>query len=119
MGTQTLEQLRVELTPRTIGMVIRLARQNQDLSQVRLAEMAGLVQPTISELEKGRAQNSENLDKVARALGLKLSRLIEAAEQIESAKGRGTKGFFATVNALTEALDPIEIGELFREATGQ
>lgn len=116
MTTNVLE--RTELKPETVGIVIRLARQRKGLSQARVAEAAGLTQPMVSEIEKGRAQTLENLGKLAGALEMKLSRLIEAAEQMEAARG-ALKGFFDTTATLAEALDPDEVGALLKEAAGQ
>jgi transcriptional regulator with XRE-family HTH domain len=54
---------------REIGRRLRRRRLEQNLSQQRLAEMAGLNRTTVSELERGAAAGILTLIQLLRALG--------------------------------------------------
>lgn len=63
---------------RAIGLKIRDARYAKDMTQTALAEVAGISQPIISDIELGRYKCSmTNLSKIAKALGLNPSDLID------------------------------------------
>lgn len=51
-----------------IGTFVKKSRQQQNITQAKLAEMAGLNRWTISQLEKGEAVNLSSLIPVLRAL---------------------------------------------------
>ena len=69
---------------RRIGRIIRSNREHRGLSQEALAELADLNRSYIGEIERGSAVPSlDTLQKIADAFGEKLSKLIEAYEQIE------------------------------------
>jgi phage repressor protein C with HTH and peptisase S24 domain len=53
---------------RTTGERVKMRRIELGLSQVRLSQLAGLTQPTISALEKNRAHTSGSLASIAQAL---------------------------------------------------
>ncbi len=60
-----------------IGYVIRLHRNSLGLSQEELAARAGLDRTYISMLERGKkCPTIETADRIARALGTKLSTLL-------------------------------------------
>ena len=52
----------------TVGKRVRIAREGAKLSQGRLAQLVGVTQPTISELENGDGETSL-LPKIARFTG--------------------------------------------------
>lgn len=63
-----------------IGEVLRRERQTQDRTLQDVADAARISMPYLSELERGRKEaSSEILAAAARALGLKLSDLIDRA----------------------------------------
>ena len=63
-----------------IGEVLRYERQAQDRTLQDVADAARISMPYLSELERGRKEaSSEILAATARALGLKLSDLIDRA----------------------------------------
>lgn len=51
----------------TVGVRVKLARKRANLSQLELAKLIGVKQPTISELERGESQSSAYLIKIAEA----------------------------------------------------
>jgi transcriptional regulator with XRE-family HTH domain len=64
------------------GAVVRKRRLNARLSQEKLAEVAGLHPTYISMVERGvRNPTLDVADKIARALDIALSRLIEQAQK--------------------------------------
>jgi transcriptional regulator with XRE-family HTH domain len=68
---------------RKLGRVIRRARLRRDWSQETLAAKSGVAQSEISALESGgNLPRFETLERVARGLGCKLSRLIARAERL-------------------------------------
>ena len=70
--------------PVRIGRVIRLNREERGLSQEALAELADLNRSYLGEVERGLAVPSiETLQKLADALGEKLSTLILQYEQLD------------------------------------
>jgi phage repressor protein C with HTH and peptisase S24 domain len=54
----------------TTGERVKMRRQELHMSQDKLATLAGLTQPTISALEKNRANTSGSLASIASALGV-------------------------------------------------
>jgi len=64
-----------------LGRVVRSARQTARLSQESLADLAGINRNYLGQIERGEASPSiAVLEKVARALGLKLSEVIRRYE---------------------------------------
>ena len=67
-----------------IGQVIRANREQRGLSQEALAALANLNRSYLGEIERGTAMPSvETLQKLATALGEKLSTIIHQYEQLE------------------------------------
>ena len=66
-----------------IGHAVKRLRRWHDMTQGELAKRVSVSQGTISLMEKGKSLNFSTLDAVSRALGLKLSELIEFAESLE------------------------------------
>ena len=63
---------------RLLGETLRAKRKNAGLTQEKLAEKADLSAIFISRIERGRESPSvDSLVKIARALGLKVSDLVE------------------------------------------
>jgi transcriptional regulator with XRE-family HTH domain len=102
----------IKPTTKTIGSVIRLLRKERGLTQVQLADAAGLKQPVVSDLEAGASQSIENLVAIAIGLGMNLSDLIGAAEKMENATG-AMKQFLNTASTLSKASEEAEA--LFRD----
>lgn len=66
-----------------IGLAIRLARKNIDLSGKELANKIGLSPSAITRIEKDqRGISLQTAQKIAKALGLRLSQLVFVAESI-------------------------------------
>ena len=56
-----------------VGSAVRAARRRAEVSQVELADRAGMTQPSIARLEKGHVSPTVmTLDRIARALGTEL-----------------------------------------------
>jgi len=56
-----------------VGSAVRAARRRAEVSQVELADRAGMTQPSIARLEKGLVSPTVmTLDRIARALGTEL-----------------------------------------------
>ena len=67
------------------GHVIRKNREMRGLSQESLAELSHLNRSFIGEIERGIVTPSiESMDKLANALGEKLSFLVKQCEEYES-----------------------------------
>lgn len=67
------------------GQAIRTIRQSQNISQEQLAYLCGLHRTYISDVELGKRNVSlENIDKIAHALGVKISNIFVEVEKIES-----------------------------------
>lgn len=67
------------------GQAIRTIRQSQNISQEQLAYLCGLHRTYISDIELGKRNVSlENIDKIAHALGVKISNIFVEVEKIES-----------------------------------
>ena len=65
-----------------LGRVIRFERERRQLSQEALSELAGMNRSFIGEIERGEATPTiVTLQKIASALGLKLSELIQRYEE--------------------------------------
>lgn len=63
------------------GQAIRRMRQKKSISQERLADLCGLHRTYISDIELGKRNVSlENIEKMAIALGMKISELFEVVE---------------------------------------
>ena len=60
------------------GNLVRMARTNQDMSQEQLAEKAGLHRTYIGMVERGEKNITIiNIYKIANALGISISKLVE------------------------------------------
>lgn len=65
---------------RRVGLVVRRLRENGGRTQRALAEVCGITQAAVSQIEGGkRINNINSLDRISNALGLSLGRLIELA----------------------------------------
>lgn len=70
-------------TATAIGAAIRHLRCLKQMNQSQLAEHVGLSQASISAIEKGKALEIDNLDKIAHALGLESTfALFHVAEKM-------------------------------------
>ncbi|MEH1166728.1 helix-turn-helix transcriptional regulator [Micromonospora sp. CPCC 205539] len=70
----------MSLLRRVIGGVLRRQRQSQGRTLREVAESAGVSVPYLSEVERGRKEaSSEVLAAICRALGIRLSDLLEEA----------------------------------------
>ena len=66
---------------RNLGHAIRQIREDRNLSQERLAELAGLHRTYVSSVERGRRNVSvENIHKIAKALGVSMTEVIQLCE---------------------------------------
>jgi transcriptional regulator with XRE-family HTH domain len=64
-----------------LGQGIRQVREDRSLSQERLAELAGLHRTYVSSVEQGRRNLSiENIQKIAKALGVSMTEIIQLCE---------------------------------------
>jgi transcriptional regulator with XRE-family HTH domain len=72
-------------------MKLKAIREAKGLTQTELAKRANLTQPFISELENGIKKNPSYLviQKLARALGVKPSDLLDDATETSQATGTG------------------------------
>lgn len=68
--------------PNRLGRVVRFERERRQLSQEALSELAGMNRSFVGEIERGEATPTiVTLQKLADALGLKLSELIKRYEE--------------------------------------
>lgn len=89
MAAVTLSQPKGCLMPETkkpmINEALTLARLYWGYSQVELAEMLGMSQAMVSEIERGsKAVTIETLNRYSEVLGVRKSQLMFFAEEIES-----------------------------------
>lgn len=64
-----------------LGQAIRQVREDRNVSQEKLAEFAGLHRTYVSSVEQGRRNVSvENIHKIANALGVSMTELIQLCE---------------------------------------
>lgn len=67
---------------RRFGQAVRRERERQDLSQERLGQLADLDRTYISGLERAvRNPTLATMERIAKALGVKLSELVAEAER--------------------------------------
>jgi transcriptional regulator with XRE-family HTH domain len=72
-----------------LGMAVRLIRTERGISQVSLAEQAGIHPTWISHIEAGRINpTAENLARLSKGLGVRLSQLISRGEEVEDRLSR-------------------------------
>jgi len=65
------------------GKAVRKRREAVGVSQERLAELAGVHRTYVGDVERGERNIALiNMQRIARALGLKLSKLIRDAESL-------------------------------------
>lgn len=68
----------------TIGDKIRAERRRAKLTQVQLAERMGVTQSLIGQYERGEINPKlDTLERIADALGVHVSKLLEYADEIE------------------------------------
>ncbi|MEV1147706.1 helix-turn-helix transcriptional regulator, partial [Micromonospora sp. NPDC049799] len=105
----------MSLLRRVIGGVLRRLRQRQGRTLREVAAAAGVSVPYLSEVERGRKEaSSEVLAAICRALGIRLSDLLEEARddlrrvepRIPAAPPRPTSDFFTEIRR-TGAVPPI------------
>jgi transcriptional regulator with XRE-family HTH domain len=67
------------MTERRLGAVVRRLRRREGLTQVRLAQRAGIDQGYLSQLESGKRANPSAVivKRLARALGVRVTELLE------------------------------------------
>ncbi len=71
-------------TSKRLGKHIRSLRQGRSLSLERLAERAGISSKYLGEVERGAGNISfRNLNRVAEALGVQLSDIVDAGHERE------------------------------------
>ena len=64
------------------GRTVRRLRQSRGLSQEKLAELAGIHRTYIGDVERGQRNIALlNMTRIAKALGISLSRLISGMEK--------------------------------------
>ena len=64
------------------GQIVRELRLSKNFSQEALADLCGLHRTYISDVELGKRNVSlENIEKIAKALGVSLTELFERIEQ--------------------------------------
>lgn len=93
---------------KTIGARLRFARKTSGFSQESLAKKIGVKQPTISDLESGKSQDSAYWPEIEQATGFR-------GQWIKSGKGAQRVGDIQTTNydtALDSALNDISIPQL-------
>jgi transcriptional regulator with XRE-family HTH domain len=67
-----------------LGQALRSYRARQDISQEELANLSGLHRTYVGGIERGERNPSfTNILKLAQALGVSASKLLEQAEQLE------------------------------------
>jgi transcriptional regulator with XRE-family HTH domain len=75
------------MSPLDFGPTLRARRLSAGLTQERLAELAEITPIYVSELERGRYSPSlAVVERLARALGLRVSELRAAAEEDEGTR---------------------------------
>jgi transcriptional regulator with XRE-family HTH domain len=73
----------IEPDQTALGAAIRAIREEQGLSQNRLAETTGLTQGWLSDTENGRRNPSwSSLIRLARGLGISIGELVARAEAL-------------------------------------
>ena len=67
----------------TFGLAVKSLREERALTQEDLAEKAGIHRTYLSDVERGsRNLSLINIDKLAKALGVKVSKLFEKVEEL-------------------------------------
>jgi transcriptional regulator with XRE-family HTH domain len=85
-------------SPGSLGEIIRQQRELLDLSMRQFAELAGISNPYLSQIERGlRAPSEQVLDGIARALRVSADALYQQA-------GMSPPGEDATDNGVLEAI---------------
>jgi transcriptional regulator with XRE-family HTH domain len=70
---------------KAFGQVVRDARKERKLSQEQLAELSGMHVNHISFIERAKTSPSlQAMQQISEALGIKLSAMLEAAENLRS-----------------------------------
>lgn len=82
-----MAQVLIRPTKKTLGLAIRLLRDERKLTQEELAQRADLKQSTISIVDQGKSLDADNMGRVALALGMASSDLWMFAENLENQSG--------------------------------
>jgi transcriptional regulator with XRE-family HTH domain len=67
-----------------LGKRIQLARERKDLKQRELANLVGITQQSLSDIERGRSKNTRQLETFARVLGVSQAWLLGEDEKSSS-----------------------------------
>lgn len=71
---------------RAFGLAVRGLRNERGVSQERLAELAGLHRTYVGDVERGERNVSlVNIQRLARALGVRMADLLDRAETLKVA----------------------------------
>jgi transcriptional regulator with XRE-family HTH domain len=86
-------------SPSSLGEIIRQQRELAELSMRQFAELAGISNPYLSQIERGlRAPSEQVLDAIARTLQVSAETLREQA----GIQGRGTDDESAVLDAIAQ-----------------
>lgn len=90
-------------TPNDIGEFIREQRQNAELSLRRLADLAGVSNPYLSQIERGlRRPSAEILQQLAKALEVSAETMYVRAGILDNDRGQGHSGLESAINRAPE-----------------
>lgn len=90
-------------TPTEIGAFIREQRQLAELSLRRLADLAGVSNPYLSQIERGlRKPSAEILQQLAKALELSAETMYVRAGILDAEKGQEQPGLESTIKRAQE-----------------
>ena len=83
-----------------IGIIVRCHREHENMTQADLAKQSKVTQAEVSYIERGKRSHLKTLDRVANALGMKLSEMIHRAENIGDRKAvlRQVQELIGTLN---------------------
>lgn len=96
-----------ESITRAMGEILRTLRLGKHLSQREFAALAGISQSMVSEIEKGNRKDVLLFAKAARALGLRFSEFVLAAERLEAAPHQLHQAI-AAINTAGDLLGDVE-----------
>ncbi len=90
-------------TPNDIGEFIREQRQNAELSLRRLADLAGVSNPYLSQIERGlRKPSAEILQQLAKALEVSAETMYVQAGILDADRGSDHSGVESAINRAPE-----------------
>ena len=85
-----------------VGILLRLERLKQDLTQQEVADAAELTREAISMIERGKRMNLDTLVRIANdGLGIPFSRIVKKSEELGS-----SYEILAAVESKLAALEP-------------